>query len=194
MALYRRQEKVWIRQSKACTLASGAKTLTMNLRRWLVCLSFVLVAPVIFPGSGATAPFRARSVRTGCNQPVTFEWTWGDGHAPATSPEICRSFPAAGDVTWQVRAVAGTTSKTLTGVVTVRGPVVPVSLAVTRVGNDVQITWPSTSVRYRLESVPYLGVTVWQTVAQTPVVVNGQFTVTVPATTTEQYFRLRQGP
>lgn len=143
---------------------------------------------------GATAPFRARSVRTGCNQPVTFEWTWGDGHAPATSPEICRSFPAAGEVTWEVRAVAGTASKTLTGVVTVGGPVVPVALAVARIGNDVQITWPSTSVGYRLESVPYLGVTVWQTVAQTPVVVNGQFTVTVPATTTEQYFRLRQGP
>ena len=144
---------------------------------------------------GVSVPFRAQAALGGCNQPVTFEWTWGDGQSPSASPEVCRDFATPGTVAWQVRAAAGTTAKTLSGVVTVKAtPVVPVPLTLTRTGGEVQIAWPATAVGYLLETTPHLGVTTWEPAPQTPVVVNDQFIVTVPATAAEQYFRLRQGP
>jgi hypothetical protein len=144
---------------------------------------------------GVSAPFRADAVLGGCNQPVTFEWTWGDGQSASTSPEVCRDFAAAGNVAWQVRATAGMTTKSLSGVVAVTAtPVVSVPLTLTRTGGEVQIAWPATAVGYLLETAAHLGVTTWGPAPQTPFVVNGRFTVTLPATAAEQYFRLRQGP
>jgi hypothetical protein len=144
---------------------------------------------------GSSVPFRADSHLDGCDQVVTFEWTWSDGQSSTGSPAVCRSFPTAGDVTWQVRATAGTETRTLSGVVAVKQtPVVSVPLTLSRTGAEVRISWPAAAVGYLLETTPHVGVTVWEAASQTPVVVNGQFTVTVPATAAEQYFRLRKVP
>ena len=170
----------------------GAVDVTVAAGDCLLTLSAVAAAEVQV---GVSVPFRAHAVLGGCDQPVTFEWTWGDGQGPTASPEVCRSFATPGPVAWQVRAAAGTASKTLSGVITVRAtPVVSVPLTLTRAGADVQIAWSATAVGYLLETTPHLGVTTWEAAPQPPVVVNSQFVVTVPATAAEQYFRLRQGP
>lgn len=157
-------------------------------------LTLTAVAPAEVQ-AGVPVPFRARATLAGCDQAVTFEWTWDDGQSASLSSEACRSFATAGNIAWQVLATAGTATQTLSGVLTVKAsPVVPVPLRLTRTGADVLIAWPATAVGYVLETTPQLGVASWEPEPEPPVLINGQFTVTVPATAAEQYFRLRQGP
>ncbi len=144
---------------------------------------------------GVSVPFRAAATLRGCDTPVTFEWSWSDAVASTPTAEACRSFAASGTVQWQVKATAGSATQTLAGVITVQaGPVADVPLTLTRSGGLVTIAWPDTATGYSLESTPSLAVPAWQPVNETPQAGGGQFTVTVPTTQTEQYFRLRKGP
>ncbi|MFN7137977.1 MAG: hypothetical protein ACK4UN_01415 [Limisphaerales bacterium] len=66
----------------------------------------------------------------------------------------------------------------------------PATLIVTRSGNNVQISWPS-SVSGTVQSASTLGST-WSDVVQTPTESGGNKTVTIPASGSQQFFRLRQ--
>jgi peroxiredoxin len=69
---------------------------------------------------------------------------------------------------------------------------VPVS--VRRQSNAFVIAWPATEFGYDLESTATLGGTNWAAAALPVVTTNGQNTVTVPASTGAQFFRLRKTP
>lgn len=144
---------------------------------------------------GVPVPLRAVATTGGCDNAVTFEWTWNDGQAPIQTADACRTFAAPGTVQWQAKATAGNATQTLSGTITVMaGPAADVALTLTRSGSQITIAWPDTATGYALESTPSLATLTWQTVAETPQTGGGQFTVTVPATQTEQYFRLRKAP
>lgn len=144
---------------------------------------------------GAPAPFRAASRRSGCDAPVSYEWTWSDGAPAGQGAEVCRSFAAAGTYQWQLTATAGAEAETTTGSVVVKAaPPADVTLTATRSGADLRIAWPVTATGYQLETTPSLRAPAWQPAGLTPVITEGQFVVTVPATASEQYFRLRKGP
>lgn len=59
-------------------------------------------------------------------------------------------------------------------------------------GTDLILTWPTNATGFRLQSTTNLISPVWTTNSPTPVVVNGQNTVTNPISGAQQFFRLSQ--
>jgi hypothetical protein len=71
-------------------------------------------------------------------------------------------------------------------------PPSPVLLAITSSGGDVVISWPAPSTDFVLQqSNDLTQPTGWSGVTQQIIVNGGQNTVTVPATTSPQFFRLK---
>jgi uncharacterized repeat protein (TIGR03803 family) len=65
-------------------------------------------------------------------------------------------------------------------------------LAITSAGDNVILTWPTNATGFALQSTTSLLSPVWSTNSSSPVVVNGQNTVTNPVSGTQQFFRLTQ--
>ena len=66
-------------------------------------------------------------------------------------------------------------------------------LRLTRSGGDVRISWPSTATGFQLQETTSLAPPIsWGAVLQTPVPVNGEYTVTVPAAAGARFYRLRK--
>jgi subtilisin-like proprotein convertase family protein len=67
------------------------------------------------------------------------------------------------------------------------------ALQIERLGNSVVLSWPSIETGYTLESASAPSGAAWTVVTSSPPVVNGRFTVIVPAASPDQrYFRLRK--
>ena len=69
-----------------------------------------------------------------------------------------------------------------------------VPLSVRRRGQDFVFAWPAEEFGYRLESTATLGGTNWTAVSSSVVMTNAQNTITIPAATSAQFFRLRKTP
>jgi hypothetical protein len=72
--------------------------------------------------------------------------------------------------------------------VTLSGEVLPVSLVVSPVENDVQLTWPVYG--FSLQSTPSLSPANWQAFGQAPTVAKGTNTITISRPAGSQFFRL----
>jgi uncharacterized repeat protein (TIGR03803 family) len=68
----------------------------------------------------------------------------------------------------------------------------PPELKVVSVGPDVILTWPTTSPGFTLQSTTSLASSLWSTLSASPVVVNGQNTVSNPISGAQQFYRLSQ--
>jgi len=72
-------------------------------------------------------------------------------------------------------------------------PVALPTLGVKQQGNSLVLTWPEAATGYAPESTGSLsGQPTWSPVPGTPTVVNGQFTLTIPVGTTNQFIRLKK--
>ena len=67
-----------------------------------------------------------------------------------------------------------------------------VTLSISRAGNQAVLFWPSTATNYVLQHTTNLLPAAWSTASPTPVVVNGQNTVTNPISGIHQFYRLIQ--
>jgi hypothetical protein len=67
----------------------------------------------------------------------------------------------------------------------------PTALAIVQSGIDVVVTWPTNAVGFVLESTGVL-LTPWSTVTTTPVIINGQNTVTNTTGNGNEFFRLKK--
>lgn len=173
---------------------SNLGTVSVNVVEGACALELTATGPSEVT-AGSTVPFRATAAVSGCAQPVSYEWTWDDLAEPVAGGTACRTFSQPGVVRWQLKAVAGAATNTLTGAVTVLGASGgDVALSVSRAGNAVVIQWPAAASGYQLESAPGVSGAVWTAVSQVPDVVEGRYTVTVLASEAQQYFRLRKGP
>ena len=65
-------------------------------------------------------------------------------------------------------------------------------LAIVRSGTDLLLSWPTDYVGYTLQATTNLASQVWTTNLPAPVVVNGEYMVTIPISGTRQFFRLTQ--
>jgi uncharacterized repeat protein (TIGR03803 family) len=72
------------------------------------------------------------------------------------------------------------------------GPVTPPQLTIIPAGTNVVLMWTNTASGFTLQSTTNLFSPVWTTNLPSPVVVNGQNTVTNPISRTQQFFRLSQ--
>jgi len=71
--------------------------------------------------------------------------------------------------------------------------IAPVSLSIQRSGSDLVLSWPQSAAGYTLQSNGDLAQSNnWSSVAQSINPAGGLNTVTVPGTTSPQYFRLKQ--
>jgi hypothetical protein len=67
-------------------------------------------------------------------------------------------------------------------------------LTLTRVGNDVVISWPVTAIGFELEQTGNLSAPSWSGLGMSPTVVGDHFQMTLPATGSSKFFRLQSGP
>jgi uncharacterized repeat protein (TIGR03803 family) len=75
----------------------------------------------------------------------------------------------------------------------ITSPGTPPELSITPAGTNVILTWPTNVSDFTLQSATNLGSTVvWTSYSLTPLVVNGQNTVTNPISGTQQFYRLSQ--
>lgn len=73
------------------------------------------------------------------------------------------------------------------------GPVSLPQLAIIPAGTNVVLSWPGSAAGFALQSTTNIAPSAgWNPVFPTPVIVNGQFTVTNPISLTPQFFRLSQ--
>jgi uncharacterized repeat protein (TIGR03803 family) len=68
----------------------------------------------------------------------------------------------------------------------------PPQLTIVPSATNILLTWPTNAIGFTLQSTTNLGSPVWTTNSPTPVVVNGQNTVTNLITGTQQFYRLIQ--
>lgn len=61
-----------------------------------------------------------------------------------------------------------------------------------RVNSTFVASWPTNYIGFVLESADSMAARTWETVTNQPVVINGQFQVTVKAAATQRFFRLHQ--
>jgi hypothetical protein len=72
-------------------------------------------------------------------------------------------------------------------------PVAQPALGVSQQGSTLVLTWPGTATGYAPESTGSLNAQpTWSPVPGTPTLVNGQFTLTIPVGTTNQFIRLKK--
>jgi uncharacterized repeat protein (TIGR03803 family) len=86
----------------------------------------------------------------------------------------------------------GDLGRTIFGFGTVFRIALPPELILTPSGPNLVLSWPTNFTGYTLQSTTNLGSSVWTTNLPTPVVINGQNTVTNPLSGTQQFFRLSQ--
>jgi hypothetical protein len=67
-----------------------------------------------------------------------------------------------------------------------------VSLAITRAGGNIQITWPASATGFALQSADQIASGSWQTVSQTPVAQGGQYRVEIAIGTQSRFYRLKK--
>jgi len=68
------------------------------------------------------------------------------------------------------------------------------TLAFSRSGNQITLSWPTNSTGFTLVSAPALNSTAWQAVAGTPSIVAGKYSLTSTATGSGQFYRLSATP
>lgn len=66
-----------------------------------------------------------------------------------------------------------------------------ISLTITRVGNNLLITWPSGDSSFQLETKPSLNTPTWTQVSTAPTLNGARYEVVVPLGTGSEFFRLR---
>jgi hypothetical protein len=72
------------------------------------------------------------------------------------------------------------------------GPINPPQPTITPAGANVVLSWPTNFTGFTLQSTTNLSSPLWTTNFPTPVVGNGQYTVTNPISGKQQFFRLSQ--
>jgi hypothetical protein len=142
-----------------------------------------------------TCPANVTTVCTSTNgAPAAYAATATD-NCDATPTIVCA--PASGStfpfgtttVTCSASDSAGNTN-TCSFTVTVTGSGTPPALTLTPAGANVTICWPQTCATFILEESADLAA--WSPVVGVPTLTSGTYCVTVPATTGNKFFRLRQ--
>jgi uncharacterized repeat protein (TIGR03803 family) len=107
-------------------------------------------------------------------------WLWG----PVT---------ISANTIYGTASAGGSTGNGTVFSITLPLPPTPPSLSITRSGANVVLRWPTNSPGFTLKSATNLvSPIVWTTASPAPVVVNGQNTVTNPASGMQKYYRLEK--
>ena len=67
----------------------------------------------------------------------------------------------------------------------------PIRLTITKVGNNILITWPTVAANYRLESKTSLNQATWTPISQSPTLNGSRYELALPIGAGNQFFRLR---
>lgn len=126
--------------------------------------------------------------------PITYDWQFGDGSPHATNQFAKHAFAASSNYNWrviaQVQSGATTASVTNSGIISITAPSV-VNAAAS--GNSLAISWPKNFADAVLEQADSLTPPIQWTPATNVVgIAGGNVNVSISATGTNKYFRLRQ--
>jgi hypothetical protein len=139
--------------------------------------------PAIWP-----APFGGVAPPGNTSAVVTYEWDFGDGSPHGTNQYASHAYSAPGTYSWTSIARASSAQATVTGSITIGGPML---LTATQVGGLVTVAWPRTPADAVLEQSPILPPAGWLPSTNAVLFGPATFRVNVPNTTGNEFYRLR---
>jgi PKD repeat protein len=169
---------------------SNLSTVTIAVSQGLFSITAAAQVPASYPAGWPVAFSVVPSV-TNTLAPLSFDWDFGDGTAHGNSQFPTHAYLTPGNYQWKVLAnLSGTTATAMVYGTIVIGD--PVTLAISRTGDSVTLSWPVTLADSLLETSSDLSAaTPWSWVANPPSASGNMLSVTLPATG-QQFFRLRR--
>jgi hypothetical protein len=166
---------------------SNLGTGTVTVAQGPFSVSGAAQVPTAWP-TGWPTPFGAVVTASNTMAAVTCEWDFGDGSGHATGQHVTHTYTTPGVYQWALVARAAASQTTLTGSVSVAGPML---LSIVPTDGLLTVAWPKTAADAVLEQTRVLPVPAWtpdtHEVASDPV----SFYATVPNPGGNGFFRLR---
>lgn len=175
--------------SKNSMLATG----TVNVAQGPFGISAKVLAPTNYPANWAV-PFTVLPALSNVVGAVTFDWNFGDASTHSTNQYPAHAYPGTGNYAWSVVSklwTNGVSAATTTnsGIIAIEPPV---SLAATRAGGSVVLSWPQFAGDALLEQSASVGPGAhWEVCTNVVVNGGGTLSVTVPKAGM-QFYRLRK--
>jgi hypothetical protein len=170
--------------SKNSNLATGTVVVTQGP----FSLGVTAHVPPSWPAAWPVA-FGAVPAVTNSAAPVTYDWNFGDGSAHATNQYAAHAYALPGSYAWAVVATVSNATAAASGTIGVSNAV---TLAMTRTGSTLSLSWPVSIADTLLEESGVLGSGAhW--VATTNAITGGTniYTLSLPAAG-NGFFRVRQ--
>ena len=169
--------------SRNSTLVTG----TVVVAQGPYSISAVAHVPPNYP-AGWTVAFSVVPTVSNNAAPATFNWNFGDGSPHSTNQYAAHAYALPGMYNWNVMSTVGTFSTMNSGTIMIGNPEI---LTATRAGNQVSISWPNSIADTLLQGSGVAAPSAqWVWVTNTPVVGPNVLSVTLPTTTSNEFFRL----
>lgn len=175
--------------AKNSTLATGVVAVAQGP----FGISTKVLAPTNYPANWAV-PFTVLPALSNVVGAVTFDWNFGDASTHSTNQYPAHAYPGTGNYAWSVVSklwTNGVSAATTTnsGIIAIEPPV---SLAATRAGGSVVLSWPQFAGDALLEQSASVGLGAhWEVCTNVVVNGGGTLSVTVPKAGM-QFYRLRK--
>lgn len=179
--------------SKNSSLGTG----TVAVAQGPVSIGVTAHVPPTYP-AGWPASFGVVPAVTNSSAPVAFDWDFGDGSAHRTNQFATHSYTLPGSYPWRVVAGIPSASASATGTIVISGAMFlsgpgsgnPPKLSP---GNPLLLSWPFTLADAVLEQTAGLGpLAAWTPVTNIPTANGGAWSVSLPSSAGNAFFRLRQ--
>jgi len=171
---------------------SNLGTGTVSVAPGPIALTAVAHVPPSYPASWPVA-FAVVPTPVNTTAPATFDWSFGDGSPHNTNQFSTHTYAAPGSYSWTVIARCASATVTSSGVIVIEAPLAPVASTLPGGGREVILEWSVSTSDAVLEASATLdGTAAWRSVTNAVITVGDKLTVTVPAASGSQFFRLRQ--
>ncbi len=169
------------------SMNSNLSTVTISVGQGPISLTANAQVPATYP-AGWDVAYAVVPTATNTTASPTFDWSFGDGSAHDTRQFPTHIYAAAGTYQWGVTIHASTAAITLNGSIVISSPL---AVGINQSGSNLTLSWPASSADTLLQTSSDLGMTSpWQWVTASPVSNGNSFSVTIPKTGNNQFYRL----
>lgn len=175
----------------------GAKNSTLGIATIAVgqgpfSISAVAHVPSNYP-AGWPAPFGVIATPINIAAVPTYDWNFGDNTTHGSGQYLRHTFASPGTYNWSV--ISSVQNGSLKASITNSGSITvgaPAALTANFIGNALSLSWPASTANCLLEEASSLGPDAQWSVVTNHVLSGGTYWLTVPASATNKFYRLRK--
>jgi hypothetical protein len=171
---------------------SALGTATIAVGQGAFSISAVAHVPANYP-AGWPAPFGVIATPVNIAAVPTYDWNFGDGTAHGSSQYPMHTYASPGTYNWSV--ISAVQNSSTQASVTNNGSIIvspPSALTGNFSGNALVLSWPITTASCLLEEASSLGPEARWSVVTNNISSNGNYWLTIPASPTNKFYRLRK--